>query len=655
MTVADRKPRKPANLHDFGARGDGRPANSQANSAALNAFGAWARAESAAGRAVHVVVPPGVYHFDYGLAQDCLKGIRTLVFTGHGATFLQTAPGGWPWFSSGNALFFFNKSNPLTHGAKKGETRIVAQNPAELAQYAPGEMVMIAGLDIQYGGYPPNLYCFDFVAIKAIDHATGTMLFDPPLTHDYRADFPAYPIENHWNGSRIYKLDRDGFSWNVDHNFHGLEIRHERERPGNYIQAIGRKVTFRDCVVPGFSESVCEEFLAERCIERSYTEPDKLVKKSVRRDGEMHAGFGLQSASVDLAIAENCKISMVGVGGKALRLVNCDIGSIGYGGLFGFCDSVRFENCRIASAPFCYPYMSGARYNFVDGVNVTYADGVFTIRKNDLFSIETGGGFTNWNMMPGHLLEFCRGRAGDVSTGGSHLGGDAGAGLVVAIEDRPDAIAIHTTMKAARVPAWSSGQVFVKRRNAPVFANCTGPETIRIASDAERAGARFGEYFRYLFTAETITQGLMLYGRVGKLKRLRANVIKPITGTKGAKVTLGEMAAYRAATMDEPRLLQIELDLTIAGKRDFSLSGMRGAMGSDRVTYDGLARDRLPDNVWCDEGMPYFFCTGAPFLGNPAAAPIFELIYEFDIGLLAETNIMHPGAGARVAPDQRGA
>ena len=645
MTVADRKPGQPVNLHDFGAIGDGLPASSGANSAALNGFGNWARAESAAGRAVHVVVPPGVYHFDYLLAEHCFMGIRRLVFSGPGAHFLQTAAGGEPWPHSANALFFMNKSNPEIHSAKKGATRVIAQTPAELAQFSPGEMVMIGGLDIQFGGYPPNLYCFDFVAIRAIDRATGAMTFDRPLTHDYRADFPAYPIQNHWNGSRIYKLGRDGFTWDVDHSFHGLEIRHATERPGNYVQVIGRKVSFHDCVVPGFSESTCEEFLAERCIERSYTEPDKLVKKSVRRDGEMRAGFGLQSASVDLAIAENCKINIVGVGGKALRLVNCDIGSIGYGGLFGFCDSVRFENCRIASAPYCFPYMGGSRYNFVDGVNVTYADGVFTIRKNDLFSIETGGGFCNWNMIPGMALEFCRGKAGDVSTGGSHLGGDAGAGLVVSLEDHPDSIAIVTTLQAARVPAWSSGQVFVKRRNAPVFADCTGNETIRIASDAERAGARFGEYFRYLFTAETLTQGLMLYGRVGTLKRLRANIIKPMTGTKDAKVTLGEMAAYRASTMDNPRLLQIELDLSIAGKRDFMLSGIRGAVGTDRLVYDGLDRDRLPGDVWCDEGMPYVFCTGAPFLGNPAAAPVFELIYEFDIGLLAETNVMRPGAG----------
>src|SRR4051794_38006093 len=112
MTVADGKPSEPANLHDFGAVGDGPPAHSAANSAALNAFGAWAREESAAGRAVHVVVPPGIYHFDWSLAQDCFKGIGSLVFSGPGATFLQTAPGGWPWPISGNALLYANKSNP---------------------------------------------------------------------------------------------------------------------------------------------------------------------------------------------------------------------------------------------------------------------------------------------------------------------------------------------------------------------------------------------------------------------------------------------------------------------------------------------------------------------------------------------------------------
>ena len=97
MTAAQLRPARPANLLTFGAVANGGAGSSAANAAALNAFGTWARAESKAGRAVHVVVPPGEYHYDYGLAVDCLKGISRLVFSGHGAAFLQTSPTGFPW------------------------------------------------------------------------------------------------------------------------------------------------------------------------------------------------------------------------------------------------------------------------------------------------------------------------------------------------------------------------------------------------------------------------------------------------------------------------------------------------------------------------------------------------------------------------------
>ncbi|MEN2792153.1 hypothetical protein ABC974_21160 [Sphingomonas oligophenolica] len=630
-------------LLDFGARADGLPASSPTNSAALNAFGDWARAESKAGRAVHVVAPPGTYYFDYAVAINCFRGISTLLFSGYGATFLQTRLRAEPWPVSGNAVLYGNRFNPRIRAAKKGATRVVAMTPAELGDYAPGEVVMIAGLDIQYGGYPPNLNYFDFVTIRSVDPRSGAVTFEPPLSYDYLADYPTYPLPNSWNGTRIYKLDHAGFTWNVDHTFAGFECRHEVEQGGNHVTVMGRKITWRDCVTPGFSETICEEFLAERCVERSYTEPDKLVKKSVRRDGKLMAGLGLQSSSIDLLIAENCTIRHVASGGKVMRVTNCDIEIVSPGCQFGFNESTRFENCRIGTANYLYPYIAkGARYNFVDGVNITYANGVFVVLKNDAWA--QGGGITNWNAVPGQVLSFCRGKAGTSTADGSFLASDLGAGTVVSIEDRPGAIAIHTTLKHARVPAWSSGQVFIKHRNAPVFANCTGPEAVRVATEAERAGRRFGDYFRYLLDAKTIRQGAAFWGRSGTLVGLRATVVKPAAAATAMKATLGEMAAYRASTMDNPRLFQIELDLTIAGRRDFTQHGLRGAVGNDRVTYDGLVQDRLPADTWCEEGMPLLFCPGAPFLSNPAAAPVFELIFEFDMGLIGKPTVVHSGA-----------
>ncbi len=643
MTIARQSPARPTSLLAFGAVADGPASSSAATSAALNAFGRWARAESAAGRAVHVTVPPGTYHFDQVAAADCFKGIATLVFSAYGATFLQTSPTGFPWPIGSDTLFFRNAANPLIRSARKGATRVVASTPSELRHFAAGEMVMIAGLDLQYGGYPPNLYCFDFVRIERIDPASGAMAFTPPLNHDYQATFPAYPALEKFGRSRIFKLDRNGFTWDIDHSFLGVTCRHGVKAHSNYIPAQGRKLTFRDCDVPGFAESICEAFLAERCIERLYTEPDKLVRKSVRRHGDLRAGFGLQSASIDLAIAEDCTINLVAIGGKKLVLRNCTIGQVGYGGLLGFNDEAVFEGCRIASAPYFFPYPpTGARYNFVDGVNVTYADGIFTVLKNDQSGIAHGGGLANWNLLPGQPLSFCRGTPGDTTANGSHIASDLGAGRVVSISDRPDAVVIATTLKAARVPAWSSGQIFVKRRNPPVLRDCTGAEPVRLAAEAARAGKDFGAYFRYRFDAANIAQGAVMQGRTGRLVRFRATVVKPMTGRPDAMLTIGETAAYRASTMDSPCHYQIDIDLTVPGVREFSETGLRGSTGKDRVSCDGARQATLPADRWCENGMPLLFCTGAPFTAKPADAPVVELIFEFDMGLLGRHTVIGP-------------
>jgi len=641
MTAAQLKPARPANLRAFGAIANAPPESSAANSAALNAFGKWARAESAAGRAVQVTVPPGTYHYDFVAAADALKGISRLVFSGKGAVFLQTNPNGFPWLASSDTLFYRNVVIPRIRAARRGATSVTAFQPDELRHFAPGEMVMIAGQDIQFGGYPPNLYRFDFVRVRAVDPVSGVMRFDPPLTHDYRPDFTSYPESARMSGSRIYKLDRNGFSWDVDHSFIGITCRHAANARSNYILAIGRTLTFRDCDTPGFAESVCETFLAERCIERAHSEPDKLVKSSTRRGGRLLAGIGLQSASVDSARLESCQIKLLSIGGKSLTVSDCDIGTIGLGGLLGFNDETLIENSRIASAQYFHPYMpTGARYNYVDGVNVTYADGVFTVLKNNAWGPNSGGGMSNWNMLPGQPLGFCRGKPGDFGQPGSHIASDLGAGIVLFVEDLPNAMAIHTTIKSARVPAWSSGQLFVKRRNAPVVRNCTGPEQIRLASDAARAGRGFGEYFHYLLNAKTLVQGQTLQGRTGRLVRLAATVVKPMRGVPGARLSLGELGAYRASTMASPAHYRIDIDLTVAGRRDFTVAGLAGATGGDAVVYDGEPQTRLPADVWCDNGMPSLFCTGAPFAGNPGAAPVIDLVYEFDLGLIGRHTII---------------
>lgn len=631
-------------LLDFGAVNDNNPSSAATNGNAMAAFGTYGRMLSASGLRVHVVAPPGVYYYDGDLAQNAFQGISNLHFSGYGCTFINSGNeswGAWPW--SNRVVLYLNSSNPLIANASKGATTVTALTPSEVAQYVPGEWIMVAGLDLQFNGYPPNLNCFDFVKVATVNSTTGVVTFTAatPLTYDYLANWPgdASGTEN-YKGARLYKLAGylNGYSWDVDHIFEGVECRTLTDAPGNYVTPAGRKITWRDATTPGFAESVCGEFTAINCIERLHTEPDKLVKKSTRRDGDLRAGLTIQSGSVDVVSADNCRITQVAFGGKTMRVTNCNIDSLAYAGGQGFNSDSVLENCRINNDQdqlISPGYTQGSPRCYVDGVNVTYANGVFTILKNNVSAIAQGGGMSSWNTQPGQLLQFCRGTAGDTSANGCHLASDVGTGIVMSVIDGVGSIQIITTLPQASVPSWSSGQVQIKRRNFLVMRNCSGDDFVRLASEASRAGKNFGEYFRYLIAGkDNISSNQFLPGKTGKLRRLYANVIKPITGTAGATAQLSEATPYVASTMAAVTgPYRIILDLTIAGVRDFTTTALTGKVGNDAVSLNGVAQTTLIDDMWSESGFSSYFTNYAPTAKNLTDLPIIDLIWEFDLGL----------------------
>jgi hypothetical protein len=443
--------------------------------------------------------------------------------------------------------------------------------------------------------------------------------------------------------------------------FMGLDARNLNDAGTNYITPTGRSISFKDCTVPGFAESICEEFTAIGCTERIHIEPDKLVKKSARINGDLQTTTSIQSASVDTLIFENCRAKLFTIGGKNLSVRNCDIDQLGYGGNYGFNNETIFENCRIrpaASPEGLYPYLNtGSRLNYVDGVNVTYANGVFTVLKNQVFGFADGGGLANWNVIPGQILQFCRGTPRDVTQAGSHFASDLGTGMVLSVAEAGDgaSIAIRTTLAHASVPSWSSGQVYIKRRNPPVFRNCTGDEAIGMAGMADKAGKMFGEYFRYVFAGKDVaTNSIMLAGRTGKLVRFYAKVYKAMSGTAGAKVTFTDLTAYAASAMAPPVNYHIDLDLTVAGEREFTLKALAGARGNDRVQYNSVDQTELVADAWCETGMQGMAYNYAPSAKALADLPVYEVVFEFDVGLLGKRATMRVADAGQALPGVAG-
>jgi hypothetical protein len=226
------------------------------------------------------------------------------------------------------------------------------------------------------------------------------------------------------------------------------------------------------------------------------------------------------------------------------------------------------------------------------------------------------------------------------SQASSHFSSDIGTGFVTDIRDIGGAIEIETTLSYASVPAWASGQVWIKRRNAPVLRNCTGCDEVRVASEAERKGKGFGEYFSYTFAptnkAGRSSQSINMFTRSGKLKRIYMNVVKPMTGTAGAAAQFSDLNTFTASTMATPVTYQILLDLTVAGEREFTLSGLTGKTGNDAVTYDAVAQTALKADAWCETGFQGLFYNFAPSAKNLADLPIFVVVFEFDVGFFGQ-------------------
>ncbi|MDQ3024267.1 MAG: hypothetical protein M3R04_07805, partial [bacterium] len=67
-----------------------------------------------------------------------------------------------------------------------GANSVTLVTPSDHTLFNVGEFVMIAGLDIQMYGYPPNFDRFDFVKITAKNTTTGVITFiNNTLRYDY--------------------------------------------------------------------------------------------------------------------------------------------------------------------------------------------------------------------------------------------------------------------------------------------------------------------------------------------------------------------------------------------------------------------------------------------------------------------------------------
>lgn len=613
----------------FGGVGDG----VTDNSAAWNTFNAWARLQTTG---VCLYIAPGTYNFNGGLCYGFLLGIPQLAIFGYGVTLQNTY--------NGTANFGYSEpispaaqpslligSNPniaLIATTAVGQQSVTCLTPAQAGNFTVGGSAMIASLDIQYYGGPPNLDQFDFVTVTAVNASTGVVSFSNDyLRHIHRSDFADGPNPNPCGKARIYPLDSGTNPWNVQHIYYGLTINQAPQAASQqYSTFTGRNVALVDCTLGGISPSCIGNFSATRCFFNSPlgSEPDKLIDVCELTDCRAIGIVNFQSSSVNVVKLRGCNFVNFGAGtAKNVIVDTCDILAFGDGQNYGLPRNCTIISSTIASyaTPPSLAYVANQGLT-IDGTNVSYANGVFTITNASGLMTE------GWNVVPGQQI-YLNGSGGATNPGFS---GDRGAGTVISVQDSGSSVAITTTFAyatlASGTPSWFSGSVYINRRGTVRVYNSTGCDTVRQLSETTAFGYLPGQYYRYVYMGAG-SQLTNLHG-AGEIFEIDVNVIQTSSFAGTFEVACPSAPTYPGFI--NPYSFTMFFDLTIVGKRTYTLAGLTNKQSTDTITLNGVAQNSLPA-VW-STGLEGFFNFN-PTSYQPYQLPVIELVIKFSTGSFA--------------------
>ena len=632
----------------FGGKGDGVTDNAPM----LMAFNTWAKAESAAGRAVFLDVPPGTYNFNHKYCQNYLQGIRKLYMRGYAAIFQNTYdrltdPSGnnagfeWPW-GPPTFVYMYNGVGPKINNTVPGATTVTLKTLADHTQFAVGDWIVVTSLDIQYYGIPPNPDLFEFTQITAINTTTGVLTVFPIIRNEHRDDYPDGGDVHRCGVARIWQTRSGDAMWDIDHTYEGLEIRIAPNTDLSYMNISGQRFKLLNCIVPGTSPSVCERFEMIGGVATGFNEPDKIVTSCLYDNVWIKNELRFQSSSIDHVIVRNCRVDGVLASGcaKNVLIENCDVNyySEGVAGQpYGIGRRTTILGGRIRGGGF-----SGLGQGIaIDGTNVSYANGTFAVLK--------AGALYLWGIPPGTILNLI------AAAHGAHSG-NLGTGVVVRIYEDATKVYFETTLPYATLPAWANGDVSFKRNGRLTAFNVTGCLALEQASAACAAGKNPGEVHELLILNPAGQGGNDVAGKFGKLVRARFDVIKPMAGSRLRNTGGGAMLAAEMTAANE-KLLEFTIDTTVTGTRDVTVAALTGKTPNDTVKllnsdYSVLSElTALPADRWCTGGFDWFFDFIDVAGSTAAQLPIVRIRWEYEQGLWTQILLNEKDASGSVAFD----
>ena len=268
---------------DFGATCNG---SGEHDHSAFTAFNAWAlNWQRAHPGLIELYIPSGsVCVFNKPSADQgrFAKGIKDLLVYGYGATLSSASSSGDAFWLGGIGVSGINPQDDV-HSARvltvnAGSDSVTLLTPSQTSLFRVGNYALMAGLDTQGYGYPPNPYFYEYVQIQRVSSSSGVITLNAPLKNTYKSTWPLYFSGNRSQPDQggpatLYTLDP---SWDAQIEYAGLTISQDGQ-----TYSPGRSITYRDVSFTGGACGIPTENMSWTAIDANMPNCDMEVDKLI--------------------------------------------------------------------------------------------------------------------------------------------------------------------------------------------------------------------------------------------------------------------------------------------------------------------------------------------------------------------------------------
>jgi hypothetical protein len=600
-------------IRAFGGMGG----NSTADTAAFRAFRRWALAQQGA---VTLHLQPQTTYLVADPYWPC--DIPVLVVEGHGATIKNSSVSNVNKSLLNPALgtdrdglntFYTPVSRFALNTTVAGAGTVTTRTAADAGNFAVGEWVMIASLDIQFTGQPPNLRLFEFHQITAINAATGVLSLAGRVKFTHRDDFPYVVYANGDGRAHVYKIEQ-GSRWGIRHVYNDITfLRNDVSSAGATSEAVyatGLHVEFNRCTAPWFLPSVAETVQMNGCEHGTDTfEPDKLVSnlkiKDSRLRSKVYAGTGIYNFEAD----NTAFLAGYDLAAQRISLRNCSVAAPSQDDVqlfasFGSVEQVEIVGGTHAFLPTYTVTTTQTQSVTLNGTTVAWNPATSSLTVN--LATPARQTFAAHLFVGSVILVTANSGVGTQMGTGVHgivrsVTSGGAANQAVAVIDFSEALAGTETLTWYPEPA-------LTRIEVPGF-------------DARDWVLQRPRYLRRrLRVGSNLDSGSIPV--LGRLRRLVVDVVRPYTGATTGNVTLSinRLAPVAAAGA---RLV----DLRTAGRRETGVLGHAGwtATGGESAGA-GLSSAGYRSGFWSSMSL-----TGPTMAStSEAELPVVDVLMEFE-------------------------